>query len=352
MTGAVFPAKAKASPLPRHVAQRGAALLLAMLTVTLVASFSAAALWQQWRSVEIEAAQRQRVQLNWVLTGALDWARLILQEDVRGNSVDYLSEPWSLPLQEARLSSFLAADKNATDSTLEAFLSGQMTDQQAKLNIASLVQEGKLVKGMVSALDRLFQQLKLPKSELDLLAEQWLLLERSAPALAPLPAPSTPAVAANSTASGNAAGVAPLRPQRLEQLVWLGLATETVKALEPYLTVLPERTAVNVNTAPAAVLYAVLPGVDMAMARQLVQQRATRHFNSVADVLTAATIPPEKIEPGLIDVASRYFIVRGRMRLEDAGVQEISLVERQGGTVRVLWRQRESIASLQSAGNP
>ena len=38
--------------------QRGAALLAAMLTVTLVATFAAAALWQQWRSIEVETAER------------------------------------------------------------------------------------------------------------------------------------------------------------------------------------------------------------------------------------------------------------------------------------------------------
>ena len=41
---------------------RGAALLAAMLTVTLVATLAATALWQQWRSVEVEAAERARVQ--------------------------------------------------------------------------------------------------------------------------------------------------------------------------------------------------------------------------------------------------------------------------------------------------
>ena len=62
-------------------AQRGAALLMAMLTVTLVATFAAAAMWQQWRASEVEAAERARVQSGWVLVGALDWARLILRED-------------------------------------------------------------------------------------------------------------------------------------------------------------------------------------------------------------------------------------------------------------------------------
>ena len=48
----------------------GAALLSAMLTVTLVATFAAAALWQQWRSVEVEIAERGRVQVAWLLIGA------------------------------------------------------------------------------------------------------------------------------------------------------------------------------------------------------------------------------------------------------------------------------------------
>jgi len=88
--------------------QTGAALLMAMLTVTLVATFASAAMWQQWRSVEVETAERSRVQASWVLTGALDWARLILREDARSGGADHLAEPWAVPLQEARLSTFLA----------------------------------------------------------------------------------------------------------------------------------------------------------------------------------------------------------------------------------------------------
>ncbi|HQS33035.1 MAG TPA: type II secretion system protein GspK, partial [Polaromonas sp.] len=73
--------------------QSGAALLAAMLTVTLVATFAASALWQQWRSVEVETAERARVQAGWILTGALDWSRLILREDGRAGGADYLAEP-------------------------------------------------------------------------------------------------------------------------------------------------------------------------------------------------------------------------------------------------------------------
>ena len=63
--------------------QQGAALLMAMLTVALVATLAAAGMWLQWRSIEVEAAERQRAQSHWLLLGALDWARIILREDAR-----------------------------------------------------------------------------------------------------------------------------------------------------------------------------------------------------------------------------------------------------------------------------
>ena len=98
-----------------------------MVTVTLVATLATAALWQQWRGVEVESAERTRTQLAWVLTGALDWARLILREDARSGGADHLGEPWAVPLEEARLSTFLAAEKgvatNVNDAANQAFLS-------------------------------------------------------------------------------------------------------------------------------------------------------------------------------------------------------------------------------------
>src|SRR5690606_13416135 len=77
----------------------------------------------------------------------------------------------------------------------------------------------------------------------------------------------------------------PLPPTRVEQLTWLGLAPESVAALEPYLTVLPlSATAVNLNTAGAEVIYAVGRGFSLADAQRLVVERQRQHFRSLADV--------------------------------------------------------------------
>ncbi len=123
--------------------QRGAALLLAMVIVTLVATLAASMVWQQWRAVQVEAAERARAQAAWMLGGALDWARLILKEDAKGSQTDNLTEVWAQPLAEARISSFLAADKdnNAVDNedAPEAFLSGRIQDASGKFNLIALV---------------------------------------------------------------------------------------------------------------------------------------------------------------------------------------------------------------------
>ncbi len=127
--------------------QSGTALLLAMLAVALVATLTSSAAWLQWRQSEVETAERARVQSAWLLAGGLDWARHILREDGLTGVVDHLGEPWAVPLQESRLSTFLALDpNNNADPTLgaEIFLSGQITDLQSRLNVFNLIEGGQV----------------------------------------------------------------------------------------------------------------------------------------------------------------------------------------------------------------
>lgn len=311
--------------------QYGAALLAAMLTVSLVATFATAALWNQWRSVEVEAADRARVQAAWILTGALDWSRLILREDARAGGADHLAEPWAVPLQEARLSTFLAADpsntvENDADTT---FLSGEIVDMQSLLNVANLVEApdargARLSEPGLRAFGRLFELLGLPQSQLTRVAENLRF-------------------ASDSNADNLSGGQAPLLPQRLEQLAWLGLPPETIAALQPYVTILPARTPVNLNTAPAEVIYAVGSNLGMADAKRLVATREGQHFRTVADA--AKLVPAGAFASGTVDYRSRFFEVRGRLRMDDVVIEERSLVQRDGGNVRTVQREHGGFQS-------
>ena len=312
---------ARQKPLRR--AQQGAALLLAMLIVTLVATFAASAMWLQWLSVEIETAERSRVQAAWVLNGALDWARLILREDGRNGGPDHLGEPWALPLQEARLSTFLAADRNNnTDDSLDVFLSGRITDQQARLNVNNLVDGANISAPALRVWTRLFDALGVPERELAALAENLRF-------------------ASDTSKDNGSSAFAPLLPQRVEQLTALGLSAASLQRLMPFITVLPSRTAVNLNTASAQVLVACIQGLDMSAAQRMVTQRRLTPFRSLGDVthlLNGAAAG--RIEDSQHAVASRFFEVEGRLRMHDLLVQEHSLVQRDGLDVKTLWRER------------
>lgn len=303
--------------------QRGAALLAAMLVVTLVATFAAAALWQQWRSVEVERAERARIQSSWILTGALDWARLILREDGRAGGPDHLGEPWSAPLQEARLTSFLQADQ-ATSTEIEAdntFLSGQVIDLQSLLNVGNLASAGAVNEAAFNAFRRLFELLGLPQSELARLAENMRF-------------------ASDISTDNRSASQAALQPQKVEQLVWLGLSPQTVAVLQPYITVLPAAaTSVNLNTASAEVIYAVIPGISLADGQRLVQERDRAPFRITTDAARFVNTPGGIPQQG-VSTASNFFEVRGRLRLGNMTVEERSVVKRDGAEVKTLLRER------------
>jgi general secretion pathway protein K len=323
----------QSSPLLRTTqGQRGAALLTAMLTVALVATLASAALWQQWRQVEIEIAERGRSQTAWMMTGALDWTRLILREDAmstQGATADHLGEPWALPVQESKLSTFLSQDQQWREGDAEVFLSGQITDAQSRMNVMNLVEDGQISPPALARFAALFERLGLPLAELQTLAQQ---LQASLQA-------NKVDQASTNRATPNP-GPAALMPQQAAQLVWLGLSPGTLAALQPHITVLPEATPVNLNTASAEVLSAVLPGMDLASARQAVTQRQRGHWASLNAAREALGPNGRLLDDKQHSVQSRYFEVQGRMRIDNVVQQETALVRRDGGQVRMLWRVR------------
>ena len=299
---------------------RGAALLVAMVLLTVVATLASGMVWQQWKAVQVEAAERSRAQAAWVLQGALDWARLILREDARSGRPTSLNEPWATPLAEARLSTFLATDRehNAEDGP-EAFLAGTISDAQSRYNLRNLVVDNKLVPAQTAMLQRLCANVGLGSGVATLIADGML------------------------TASLAADANAPLVPQQLADLAWLGLDGTSIERLASVVVLLPVPTQVNLNTAPREVLAGVVAGLDLGGADRLVQARTRQPFRNLAeagDVLGKGVT----LEPRDVDVKSVYFEVQGRLRLEQRLLTERTLIERRDNLNVV------AVARLRQAG--
>ena len=318
--------------------QHGAALLLAMLILTLVATLAAGMVWQQWRAIQVEAAERARAQSAWILSGALDWARLILREDARenarvsGGGVDHLGEPWAVPLAEARLSSFLAADRDNNSAAeadgVEAFLSGSITDAQSRWNLRRLIDaKGEPVPAARLVLQRLCDQAGVPSDSAERI--EHALRRAWAPSVAP------------ATAGAGAA----IAPQRLADLAWLGIEPDTLRRLEPWVIVLPGSEArVNVNTAPAEVIAAAVEGMSLGSAQRLVQERQHTPLRDLAVAPARAYFPagPSDLLDG-VGVSSSHFIVQGRLRLGERVLEERSLIVRRQLDIVVLSRERVNL---------
>jgi general secretion pathway protein K len=228
-----------------------------------------------------------------------------------------------VPLQEARLSSFLAALPDGTGNTVDddklaqqVLLSGQINDLQGRLNLTNLLQGEQLDAKTVIAFERLFDVLGVPPAQLSLLTQGLLAAQKQ-----------------------NAS--APLLPQRMGQLSWFGLSPQALQTLSPHVTVLPNRTPVNLNTASVQVLYASVPSLSLSDAQRLLQQRERQHWASV-EAFQKALGRPVSLE-GSHSVNTKYFEVLGRLRMPQTTLQERSLVLREGQDLKVLWRESGSL---------
>ena len=314
--GPAHPARSRRPPRPT----RGAALLVAMVLLTVVATLASGMVWQQWKGVQVEAAERSRAQSAWVLQGALDWARLILREDARSGRSTNLNEPWATPLAEARLSTFLATDReHNADAGPEAFLAGTISDAQSRYNLRNLVADNKLVPAQLAMLQRLCANVGLGTGVATQLADGLL--------------------AASLAADTNA----PLAPQQMADLAWLGLDGASIERLSGVVVLLPVQTKLNLNTAPREVLAGVVPGLDLGGADRLVQARTRQPFRNLAEAgdVLGKGVPLDERD---VDVKSIYFEVQGRLRLEQRLLSERTLIERRDNLNVV------AVARLRQAG--
>lgn len=312
-------------------------MLAAMLTLTLVATLAAGAAAQQWRGVETERADRERGQAAWLQWGAMDWIRIILREDARKGGSDDLSEVWAVPLKELRLSDFLTSGASgavllADQSIDNVFLSGQAQDMQARLNVFNLVQSGQVNTDTLAIFTKLFDLQGLDVAELEAMKDNLRFAQATAP--------TDPAGAS-----------AVLLPERLEELTLMGLSSGSLERLRPFITWLPKRTPININTASAEVLYASLPAMDLDTARKIISARQNNPFATFADVDKAVPALAGQFGAGYHSTTTNFFEVTSRLRFAEGArstvMIERSVVERNGLNVVVLWRERGSFPVAQ-----
>ncbi|MGB6102338.1 MAG: type II secretion system minor pseudopilin GspK [Pusillimonas sp.] len=280
--------------------QRGMAVIGALVVVAAASVATAAIIERQALLADTLVGERDRAQAKWLLRGGLDWSRIILLNDARRNAVTRKDAIWAQPI--------LGLEVGTADEHRKAYFSGQIEDEQSKFNIWSLAVGGTIQPQELATLETLLAGLNIPMSLAGTIARRV--------------ADAQPGADTEQQAPGL---------KTLDDLLAIEAMTPQIATtLSAYLTILPQKTTINANTASAEVLSASIPGLYLAQARELTEQRDHgQWFNSRADFFNRLGNPD--IEPGnQIGVASEWFKVTGQVTLDQTAAGLQALLYRRG----------------------
>ncbi|MFD2365265.1 type II secretion system minor pseudopilin GspK [Pseudoduganella sp. GCM10020061] len=300
----------------RLTRQRGVAVVTALLLTTLAVTIVASLFWQQQVQVRTMENQRLQLQTRWILRGALDYARLILHSDASFNQWTSLDQVWATPLAETRLDQYIERERIEGES-FDATLSGRIIDAASRYNLRSLADGGMIIPEEVEVFGNLLERLQLNRALAQRVAQAVLRAQVGAP-------PQQGAGGAAPQASGQGR---PIGLSSVDDLLAVeGFTPAMVAKLREFVIVLPKRSRVNVNTASAEVLAAVM-GKSVGEANALVAARKTAAFKEDSDFENRARFTPKGLKT--YAVVSEWFLVESRIRLDRAALNTQALINRQ-----------------------
>ena len=118
-----------------------------------------------------------------------------------------------------------------------------------------------------------------------------------------------------------------------------GLDAGALGRLQLYAIALPRATPVNVNTAPAEVIAAVVEGLDLPQAQAFARRLAAQPVRT-ANEFQAGLRPGLVLNLNDISAASQFFVVQGRAQVGGADLRMQALLQRAGtGMPAILWQR-------------
>jgi general secretion pathway protein K len=321
-------------PLKR---QRGVAIITALLLTTLAVTIVTSLFWLQQVQVRSMENQRLQLQTRWIVRGALDLSRLILNQDwIDSQSFTQLNGIWATPLEETRLDDYIERERREGES-FNATLSGRMTDAQSRYNLANLASNRVPAALEVEIFQRLLANLQLDSNLAQAVATQVANAQKA------LPQPAGGGSGSGSGGGGGSGGGQPQQQQaqaqqsggepmdliRVEDLLAVsGFTPPAIERLRDFVIILPEQTLVNVNTAPAELIAALVPKLSLSDAAAMVNTRKRIYYRQKSDFTSQPQISSGALSPGPYDVKSNYFLAFSRVRLDRAALDTQALLYR------------------------
>lgn len=299
----------------RRSDQEGVALLTVLLVTGLITIMAVAMLNRQ----QIEIRRTENImaadQALALARGGESWAIRLLLRDQKNSSVDHLGEEWARGLPPIPVEG--------------GVVSGHIVDLQGLFNINNLLAaDSGLREKSRGQFQRLLRLCQMEPESLDGVvdwldddgdegrAEDW--------AYANL---DTPYRTANQPMQS---------PSELRQVQ--GISAQGFHCLEPLISTLPAGTALNVNTAPAAIVAALAEEVSLLQAQSIVAARPLDGYAKIADFLAVPELAGTGLTAGGLTVNSTFFLVQSRATMGRGKSMLLSILQRQEDGIKVLQR--------------
>lgn len=317
--------QARRNPCQR---ERGVAIITAIFIVAVVATITSTLSLNQQVWIRQVQNMMDKSQATSVLNGAFLSASALLAEDARLNDSDHLNELWAtLPLGgEAEGGLYI----------------GTASDAQSLFNLNNLVSGDKPSVPDIAVFRQLLVHVNLDENLVEAVVD-WIDKDTKR-------RPNGGAEDTNYLGKQPAAYRTPNKP--IESVHELRLiegfsAPENRDALNQLLelvTALPQRTAININTAPAVIINAILPNAADTVGENIVKYRAKKPFESKNDFdkqLVKGQKPPQVA----YDVKTSYFFIHVQTEFGRLSNRSIGLLHRpsKGKNTRMVWRSREPL---------
>lgn len=308
---------------PSKTAQQGVALVTALLVVSLVTLAAVAMATRQQIDVRRATNLMHGEQAYAYAVSAESWARVILRRDAKDNDYDALDDDWATALPPIAVEG--------------GVVTGKVEDLQGRFNLNNLLTE----EGDVSEPDRKYFIRLLEKLDLDQTLADSLVdwLDKDIDVRFPNGAEDQEYLLLEQpyrVANGPLVDSSELRLLK-------GFDNEVLAELLPHVTVLPERTAINVNTASDVVLQALHEGMGSVDA--LIEDRDESGYQNKDDFLAHESLAGLELEID-IDVSSNYFRVLTDVRVGQGRARLESLLARSNNGVQVVYRVRSPVKFL------
>jgi len=299
--------------------ERGVAVITAILIVAVAATAASMMLAKQAAMLDQTVLVASRAQADVYAQAGLAWARGVLIEDAKGSNIDALNEGWALPVAGMPID--------------RAVVAGVIVDEQGKFNLNNVIYGTKRSESDVRLLRQLLASLQLSPDLADAVVD-WIDSDDDL---------------TSSAGAENAYYLGLPRPYRaanapmvqVDELYRVrGFDAAAVAKLRPYVTALPERTTINVNTAPDLVIAAAF-GVPREKVAPILAGREKAPFGDKGGFI-AATQKANLIDAsGNYDVKSAWFSVRMQVTQDDVVLGSEALVRRDApkGSAAIIWRR-------------